>query len=149
MCSSKSALSRMAEAGAGEKEELKPEHYEDFFDCARYGELEGVGIYIDHGADVNWTDDFGNTALHRGEAGLSAPTSHKYKTTRARHTSQLLQMDTWTLFKASSRQVQPCRRTSKATPPFVSHGSAKCVLGPVLMLQSAAPRRLGISAAPN
>ena len=49
------------------KEEMLPEHYEDFMDCARYGETEGVGIYLEHGADVNWADEFGTTPLHKGE----------------------------------------------------------------------------------
>lgn len=46
--------------------ELTGEHYEDFLDCARFGEAEGVAEYLAHGADVNWQDAHGNTALHKG-----------------------------------------------------------------------------------
>ena len=49
-----------------EKIELTEETYMDFLDCSRYGEADGVIEYLSHGIDVNWTDGFGITALHRG-----------------------------------------------------------------------------------
>jgi len=48
------------------KIELLPEHYKDFLDCARYGEEESIDEYLLHGVDVNWADEFGITAMHRG-----------------------------------------------------------------------------------
>lgn len=76
-------ISATMSAEAEVKEEMQAEHYEDFMDCARFGEAEGVGIYIEHGADVNWSDSFGTTALHRGEqqrrsAGGTMHSSHSH-----------------------------------------------------------------------
>mgnify|MGYP005991554115 CR=1 FL=1 len=52
---------------AGEEQiELLTEHYEDFLDCARYGEEESIDEYLAHKVDVNWSDEFGITAMHRG-----------------------------------------------------------------------------------
>ena len=39
---------------------------EEILECARYGEEEELREYLTAGADVNYTDDGGNTALHKG-----------------------------------------------------------------------------------
>lgn len=38
---------------------------QEILECARYGEHEELAMYIAQGADVNFTDDSGNTALHK------------------------------------------------------------------------------------
>ena len=77
------------------KEEMQPEHYDDFLDCARYGEVEGVGIYIEHGADVNWADEFGSTALHRGGSPAAIAMLPPACVQQALHCpAQRVQMDT-------------------------------------------------------
>lgn len=39
---------------------------EEVLECARYGEEDELREYLTAGADVNYTDDSGNTALHKG-----------------------------------------------------------------------------------
>jgi hypothetical protein len=51
-----------------EEEEYTPS--EELVDCARYGELEDVqrllGPDAPHGVDINFADEYGNTAAHNG-----------------------------------------------------------------------------------
>lgn len=47
---------------------LTQEDLLEFLECARYGETEDVASYLDDGADINFTDGGGNTALHRASA---------------------------------------------------------------------------------
>lgn len=39
---------------------------EEILECARYGEEEELREYLAAGADVNYIDEGGNTALHKG-----------------------------------------------------------------------------------
>ena len=47
---------------------LSNEDLLEFLECARYGETEDVQALLDAGADINFTDGSGNTALHRASA---------------------------------------------------------------------------------